>query len=598
MSFSVPRSSRRTSGVGDFELTDTARNIGSLLRFGQVESVAFAARTCRVRLSETVITDDLPWLTPRAGGNAFWAAPSIDETVLVLSPSGELNNAVVLPALQTNENGTWPFNFSDLDFKFGGLGEPREGVWRWLFSDGAILENDPALNQFRIEQKQTRIHGKELIQLHSEKYIYVEADEEQGIVHVKAPMIKLDGDVHIVGQLLQSGRIMGVEKNGEGASSLDLVGDPINLNGGGGVLGIVAGLVGAVAGGALSLGQLASVMGTGGGSLLGGLSGLANNVLGSSGLGSLLTAAGGLNISGIGAAMNVVGGLPVLGEVMNGLGFTGVTNIVNGAVTLVDGITSGSGLKLSGIGATFQGLSGLTGAIGDHFNIPALSNLSDLTALPALESVISGGQLTINDVMDVAGGVAGAFGAPVDVTNAINFATTAAGVVSDPSTSALTAGLTLLQNGGGEIMDGLLGNNSRVTAEQIANKISELGLATNLEALAEAGVNGGQALGSFISNGQLSIEQALDLSSIFINEPDAAVAAVTAGTIGSSQKFFDYFERTAPGAVPARDMSSKRGSSTDPKRGTSKDATSGNYVPDGTVVDVPNAYSDWNTNYA
>jgi phage baseplate assembly protein gpV len=551
-----------------------------------VESVAFAARTCRVKLSETVITDDLPWLTPRAGGNAFWAAPSIDETVLVLSPSGELNNAVVLPALQTNENGTWPFNFSDLDFKFGPLGEPREGVWRWLFSDGAILENDPALNQFRIEQKQTRIHGKELIQLHSEKYIYVEADEEQGIVHVKAPMIKLDGDVHIVGQLLQSGRIMGVEKSGDGASSLDLVGDPINLNGGGGVLGIVAGLVGAVAGGALSLGQLASVMGTGGGSLLGGLSGLANNVLGSSGLGSLLTAAGGLNISGIGAAMNVVGGLPVLGEVMNGLGFSGIQNIVGGVVQLVPGLTSGSGLKLSGIGATFQGLSGLTGAIGDHFNIPALSNLSDLTALPALESVISGGQLTINDVMDVAGGVAGSFGGIngvlPDISNAINFATTAAGVVSDPSTNALSAGLTLLQNGGGEIMDGLLGNNSSVTAEQIANKISELGLATNLEALTEAGVNGGQALGAFIQDGKISIEQALDLSSIFINEPDAAVAAVTAGTIGSSQKFFDYFERTAPGAVPARDMSSKRGSSTDPKE----------------QQPSPNAYADWNTFYA
>ena len=147
-------------------------------------------------------------------------------------------------------------------------------------------------------------------------------------------------------------------------------------------------------------------------------------------------------------------------------------------------------------------------------------------------------------------------------------------------------------------MDGLLGNNSSVSAEQIANKISELGLATNLEALVEAGVNGGQALGSFISNGQISIEQALDLSSIFITEPDAAVAAVTAGTIGSAQKFFDYFERTTPSAVPARDMSSAANSETSPKNGTTQDASSGSYIPDGTVTDVPNAYSDWNTNYA
>ena len=598
MTFSVPRSSRRTSGVGDYELTDTARNIGSLLRFGQVLSVNFETRTCRVQFSESLQTDDLPWLTLRAGGNAFWAAPSIDETVLVLSPSGELNNAVVLPALQTNENGTWPFNFSDLEFIWGGLGEPREALWRWLFSDGALLENDPAKNQFRIEQQQTRIRGAELMHLRSEKFIYIEADQEQGIVHIKAPMIKLDGDVHITGQLMQTGRIVGVEKDGEGLKSLDLMGDPINLNSNGGVLGLLASLLGTVAGGALSLGQLGSIMGSGANGLLGGLQNLANGVLGSSGLGQLLTAAGGLNISGIGAAMNVVGGLPVLGEVLNGLGFSGVTNIVNGAVSLVSGVTSGSGLKLSGIGASFQGLSSLTGAIGDHFNIPALNNLSDFTALGALESVISGGQITINDVMDVAGGVAGAFGAPVDVTNAINFATAATDVIAGGSSSGVQAGLTLLQNGGGAIMDGLLGNNSRVTAEGIAHKISELGLATTLESLDAAGVSGGQGIGQLIADGAITLEQVLDLNSVFQGGPDAVATAAQGMGLGGAQKFFDTFERAAPGAAAARDMSSAANSDTSPKTGTVLNEGTNNWEPDGSGREVPDAYTDWNTNYA
>ena len=598
MTFSVPRSSRRTSGVGDYELTDTARNIGSLLRFGQVLSVNFETRTCRVQFSESLQTDDLPWLTLRAGGNAFWAAPSIDETVLVLSPSGELNNAVVLPALQTNENGTWPFNFSDLEFIWGGLGEPREALWRWLFSDGALLENDPAKNQFRIEQQQTRIRGAELMHLRSEKFIYIEADQEQGIVHIKAPMIKLDGDVHITGQLMQTGRIVGVESDGQGLKSLDLMGDPINLNSNGGVLGLLASLLGTVAGGALSLGQLGSIMGSGANGLLGGLQNLANGVLGSSGLGQLLTAAGGLNISGIGAAMNVVGGLPVLGEVLNGLGFSGVTNIVNGAVSLVSGVTSGSGLKLSGIGASFQGLSSLTGAIGDHFNIPALNNLSDFTALGALESVISGGQITINDVMDVAGGVAGAFGAPVDVTNAINFATAATDVIAGGSSSGVQAGLTLLQNGGGAIMDGLLGNNSRVTAEGIAHKISELGLATTLESLDAAGVNGGQGIGQLIADGAITLEQVLDLNSVFQGGPDAVATAAQGMDLGSAQKFFDTFERAAPGEAAARDMSSAANSDTSPKTGTVLNEGTNNWEPDGSGREVPDAYTDWNTNYA
>ena len=602
MSFSVPRSSRRTSGVGDFELTDTARNIGSLLRFGQVLSVNFETRTCRVQFSESLQTDDLPWLTLRAGGNAFWAAPSIDETVLVLSPSGELNNAVVLPALQTNENGTWPFNFSDLEFIWGGLGEPREALWRWLFSDGALLENDPAKNQFRIEQQQTRIRGAELMHLRSEKFIYIEADEDQGIVHIKAPMIKLDGDVHITGQLMQSGRIVGVETDGEGLKSLDLMGDPINLNSGGGVLGLLAGLLGAVAGGALSLGQLGSIMSGGANGLLGGLQGLANNVLGAGGLESLLTAAGGLNISGIGAAMNVVGGLPVLGEVMNGLGFVG--SVLQGpAGAVLSSVTSGSGLNLAG---AFSGLSSLTGAIGDHFDIPALSNLSDFTALGALESVISGGQLTINDVMDVAGGVVGAFGgingSPVDISTAIDFAKTAAGVVSgvDPNSGAsvFQAGLTLFQNGGGEIMDGLLGDNSRVSAEQIAHKISELGLASTLESLEQAGVNGGQGIGQLISAGAITLEQVLDLNSIFQGGPDAVATAAQAMDLGSTQKFFDTFERAAPGETSARDMSSSADSDTSPKKGTVLNNGTNNYEPDGSGREVPDAYADWNTNYA
>ena len=599
MTFSVPRSSRRTSGVGDYELTDTARNIGSLLRFGQVLSVNFETRTCRVQFSESLQTDDLPWLTLRAGGNAFWAAPSIDETVLVLSPSGELNNAVVLPALQTNENGTWPFNFSDLEFIWGGLGEPREALWRWLFSDGALLENDPEKNQFRIEQQLTRIRGAELMHLRSEKFIYIEADQEQGIVHIKAPMIKLDGDVHITGQLMQTGRIVGVESDGQGLKSLDLMGDPINLNSNGGVLGLLASLLGAVAGGALSLGQLGTIMSGGANGLIGGLTNLANGVLGAGGMQSLLTAAGGLNISAIGAAMNVVGGLPVLGEVLNGLGFSGAMNIVNGAVQLVSGVTSGSGLNLQG---TFQNLSGLTGAIGSHFNIPALTNLTDSTALGALESVISGGQITINDVMDVASGAAGAFGAPVDVTNAINFASSAANVVSgtDPSNGSaiLEAGLTLFQNGGGAIMEGLLGSNSRVDAEGIAHKISELGLATTLESLDAAGVNGGQAIGTLIADGAITLEQVLDLNSVFQGGPDAVATAVQGMGLAGSQKFFDTFERAAPGEAAARDMSSAANSDTSPKKGTVLNQGTNNYEPDGSGREVPDAYADWNTNYA
>ena len=193
MSFSVPRSDRRTSGVGDFESTDVARNIGSLLRFGKVQSVDYAQRLCRVELNNGLVTDSLPWLTIKGGGDVFWNAPSVDETVLLLSPSGELNNAVVLPALQHHTNGTWPYNFSDLAFEWGGLGEPRDALWRWLFKDGALLENDPERHQFRVEQVQSRVRGQEIAHLQSDKLVFIDGDTDGCVVHVKAPFIKLEG---------------------------------------------------------------------------------------------------------------------------------------------------------------------------------------------------------------------------------------------------------------------------------------------------------------------------------------------------------------------------------------------------------------------
>jgi hypothetical protein len=330
--------------------------------------------------------------------------------------------------------------------------------------------------------------------------------------------------------------------------------------------------------------------------ILGGLQGLAGQ-LGSTGLGTLLTAGGGLSVSGIGAAMSAVGSLPVLGEVMNHIGFAG-SLLQGGTGQALTALTSGSGLDLAG---AFQGLSSLTGAIGSHYDIPALSSLSDLTALPALETMISGGQLTINDVMHVATGAAAVAGftPPANVAGALDAALAATAVITGENGS-LQPGPTLLDASrtGGEIMAGLLDSNSSVTPEQIVHKMSELGLVNNLDALEAAGVNGGQAMGDMIRAGSITLEQALNLSSIFINEPDAAVTAALAGTVGGSLKFFDYFERAAAGDVAPRDMSSKRGSETDPKKGTAQDAGSGNYVPDGTITDVPNSYANWNTNYA
>lgn len=562
MSFSVPRSDRRTSGVGDFEATDVARNIGSLLRFGKVQSVDYEQRLCRVELNNQLVTDLLPWITARAGGDAFWSAPSVDEIVLVLSPSGELNNAVVMPALQHHEQGTWPYNFSDLSFEWGGLGEPRDALWRWLFKDGALLENDPDRHQFRVEQVQTRFRGEEIVHVQSDKLVYVDGDAEGCIVHVKAPFIKLEGDVQITGQLLQGGRIVGTEADGSSLKELQLVGDPIKLNGGGGPLGIAASLVGTLAAGGFALGSLGSALGSFG-NIGQALTGLATNTLGATGMGTLLNS---LPVSSIGSALSVTGALPVLGEVMNGLGFTGAQNLVGGAVTLVNGVTSGSGLNLTG---AFQGLSTVTDALNTAFPNAGLGGLTDLTALGSMATSLTSGNLTINNIMDVVDGTIAVTGftPPANVSQALSIALGATDAILD-SNGNVVAGPQLMGNAMDVVMNGLRSSMNNLTDSQIADRMLTLGLNTAYDAFVEGEVDASGVIGSFISDGSVTLEQVLDMASVFMNGTDSGV---TPGSVAASsmatREFFSTFNRAnyEPSAVQPRDTSDKAQSPTDPR---------------------------------
>jgi phage baseplate assembly protein gpV len=565
MGFAVPRSNRQTSGVGDYELTDTARNIGSLLRFGTIHSVNYEARLCRVQLNNDVVTDEIPWITITAGGSVFWNAPSVEETVLLLSPSGELNNSVCLPALQRNPSGTWPFKFSDLEFEWGGLGEPRTALWRWLFADGAILENDAQLNQFRVEQNQTRLMGREILHGKSKKYIYIECDEEDdsgdpvGVVHIKSPMIKLEGDVQITGQLLQGGRIVGTEPSGNGLKELVLVGDPIKLNGSGGVLGIASSLVGTLAGGGFSLGTLGASLSNFGniGQSLGGLSG----ILGQSGMGSLISS---LPISGIGSALEVTGTLPVLGELMNGLGFAGsFLEDATGAANLVLGTTSGSGLDLT---SAFTGLSSVGNALNSAFPNAGLSGLTDLTALGGIATSITSGNLTINDVMSVVDGTMAVTGftPPAGVSSALNIALAATDVITDEDGN-IVQGPQLLDNAADTVMTGLRGASNNLTDDQIADKIIEQGLATVYEGLREGDVDGGALIGSFIQNGDVTLEQVLDMGGVFVGAADASAQQAGSSEPAAEQEFFEHFDRARPGEFAQRDTTDRAMSGTDPR---------------------------------
>jgi phage baseplate assembly protein V len=132
----VNRDDQITSGVGSFEGTDSARRISNAIRYGKVAEADYEKALIRVELQDgELLSDWIPWITLRAGGDQFWWAPEVGEVMLLLAPSGELANAVALPAAFSNANQNGD----------------RPTVQRQTFEDGTVIEYDRAANRYTID---------------------------------------------------------------------------------------------------------------------------------------------------------------------------------------------------------------------------------------------------------------------------------------------------------------------------------------------------------------------------------------------------------------------------------------------------------------
>ena len=84
---------------------------GGVVRMGTVNE--FDPRRCRVRVrlagddESAVRTGWLPWATWAAGHLRVWSPPAVGEQCLVLAPSGDMAQAVAVPAL-FQQRGAYP----------------------------------------------------------------------------------------------------------------------------------------------------------------------------------------------------------------------------------------------------------------------------------------------------------------------------------------------------------------------------------------------------------------------------------------------------------------------------------------------------------
>ena len=89
-----------------YRLVELARRLSNVVRPGTVAELRLDPPRVRVRYADNddgpVLTDWRPWIAARAGDDAEWWPPQLGEQVVLLSPSGDLAQAFVLPAVYSD----------------------------------------------------------------------------------------------------------------------------------------------------------------------------------------------------------------------------------------------------------------------------------------------------------------------------------------------------------------------------------------------------------------------------------------------------------------------------------------------------------------
>ena len=182
-----------TDKMQEFRLVELARRLANVVRPGVVAEADYALARVRVKYGEAsaagggnteAVTDWLPWLAGRAGGDIEWWAPEIGEQVLVLAPSGELANGVVLAGLYSQARPA-PAASSDVH------------LVRYL--DGAEIEYDREAHRLRAVLP------------------------EGGTAEITAPDgVTISGDVTVTGDVTVDG---GVDASGDITADGDIAAD-------------------------------------------------------------------------------------------------------------------------------------------------------------------------------------------------------------------------------------------------------------------------------------------------------------------------------------------------------------------------------------
>lgn len=158
------------------------RRLANIIQIGVITEINAQQAKVKVKIGG-LITSWLKWLTQRSGDCTTWWAPSLGEQVLILSPSGELNNGIVLPSIYMNNQ---PSANLKLDHKVYADGTTisydYDSQTLKVSSQGVI--NYTAKDLFSLKTKNTQIHSNAI-------------DMNAQTINIKGDLV-IDGNIKLI----------------------------------------------------------------------------------------------------------------------------------------------------------------------------------------------------------------------------------------------------------------------------------------------------------------------------------------------------------------------------------------------------------------
>ncbi|UTW43880.1 phage baseplate assembly protein V [bacterium SCSIO 12844] len=147
-----------------------------------------------------ILTTWLKWMTQRSSDCQTWWSSSLGEQVLVLSPSGELNNGIVLPSIYTSNQ---PSNDLALDKK--------------VYSDGTTIS-------YNYQSKKLTINYVGSIDIFAATSINVTTNQtilKSESIYADCLITTITGDVLVQGSLTYQSGLYGSNSKGGSTASIE-----------------------------------------------------------------------------------------------------------------------------------------------------------------------------------------------------------------------------------------------------------------------------------------------------------------------------------------------------------------------------------------